>query len=481
MSPTTARPTGRRHRVLATAVALTLGLGTTLASALSHAPAAQAAAHTPSVLPAADQPTQWWYSAMGYDELHKYGTGKGITVAMIDVPIDPNVPELKGKVASVKTLCSDQSVATARDASADHATNVASLIVGTGRGNGGPGVRGIAPDATLRYYAIGKGANDICNNSVDQTMGQTVDQAVKDGAKIISISLSGQFNQPFFIEALARAERAGVIVVAGADDEGGVYYPALANGVVSVNFVDRHGKLDPDAAHGTQSAGEVDIAAPGTNMLMGAHQGARWVSGACTCSGSSLATPLVAGGLAAVWSHFPQATGNQILQMMVNTPGMKQGTTSHGTRGWVYDFRRVGSGFPAVKQSGGGFGWGIFDPADMMYRQYQQFPDVNPVLEVSNADTVLPTWSQVTGKPLPGQGATATATATGTASATSSGAAKAPSATAGGGSSLPWLLGGVVILLVVAGGVAMVVVRGRSRQAPAEEKTLEGSSHGSGI
>ncbi|MGN6635599.1 MAG: S8 family peptidase [Oryzihumus sp.] len=479
MSLTTTRPTGRLRRALATAAALMLGLGATVASALSQAPTAQAAAPVPAALPAADQPSQWWYSAMGYDELHKYGTGKGITVAMIDLPIDPDVPELKGKLASVKTLCPDKRLATARDASADHATNVASLIVGTGRGNGGPGVRGIAPDATLRSYAIGKNDNDICNNSVDQTMGQTVDQAVKDGAKIISISLSGQFNQPYFIDSLARAERAGVIVVAGTDDQGGVYYPALANGVVSVNFVDRHGKLDPDAAHGTKSAGEVDIAAPGTNMLMGSHRGGLWVSGTCPCSGSSLATPLVAGGLAAVWSHFPQATSNQILQMMVNTPGLKRGKAAAGTSGWFYDFRRVGSGFPGVKQSGSGFGWGIFDPADMMYRQYQQFPDMNPVLEVSNADTVLPTWSQVTGKPLPGQGASATAT--GTPSTASGGAAaKAPSSTEGGRSSLPWVLGGVVIVLLASGGVALAARRGRGRQTLAEERTLEGSSHGSG-
>jgi len=187
----------------------------------------------------------------------------------------------------------------------------------------------------------------------------------------------------------------------------------------------------------------------------------------------------VAGGLAAVWSHFPQATSNQILQMMVNTPGLKRGKAANGSSGWFYDFRRVGSGFPGVKQSGSGFGWGIFDPADMMYRQYQQFPDVNPVLEVSNADTVLPTWSQVTGKPLPGQGASATAT--GTPSTASGGAAaKAPSSTGGGGSSLPWVLGGVVIVLLASGGVALAARRGRGRQTPAEEKTLEGSSHGSG-
>ena len=479
MSPTTALPTGRRRRALATVAALTLGLGTTLASALFHAPAAQAAVHAPTALSAADQPTQWWYDAMGYDELHRYGTGKGITVAVIDTAIDPDVPELKGKLASVKTLCPDNSVATGTGAAADHATNVASLIVGTGRGSGGPGVRGIAPDATLRFYALGRGDNDVCNNSVDQTMAQTLDQAVKDGAKIVSISLDGGFNQPMFIGALARAERAGVIVVSGTDDQGGVDYPALANGVVSVNFVDRHAKLDPLAAHGSKSAGLVDIAAPGTNMLMGSHRAGRWVSGTCPCRGSSLATPLVAGGLAAVWSHFPQATGNQLLQMMVNTPGLKRGTLANGSSGWVYGFRRVGTGFPGVKQSGGGFGWGIFDPADMMYRQPAQFPDVNPVLEVSNEAKVLPTWSQVTGKPLPGQGATATGT--GTPSASSNSAAQTPHSAGSGGSPLPWVLGGVAIVLVAAGGMAMAARRGRSRQTPAEEKALEGSSHGSGI
>jgi len=479
VSPTTARPTGSRRRALATAAALTLGLATTVASALSQVPAAQAATHAPAGLSAADQPTQWWYDAMGYDELHRYGTGKGITVAVIDTSIDPDAPELKGKLASVETLCPDKRVATARGSSADHATNIASLIVGTGRGSGGPGVRGIAPDATLRFYALGRGDNDVCNNSVDQTMAQTMDRAVKDGAKIISISLDGGFNQPLFIDALARAERAGVIVVSGTDDQGGVDYPALANGVVSVNFVDRHAKLDPLAAHGTRSTGLVDIAAPGTNMLMGSHRGGRWVSGTCPCRGSSFATPLVAGGLAAVWSHFPQATGNQLLQMMVNTPGLKRGTASSGGSGWVYGFRRVGTGFPGVKQSGGGFGWGIFDPADMMYRQPAQFPDVNPVLEMSNDDKVLPTWSQVTGKPLPGQGSTTTAT--GTASATSNGAATAPHSADGRGSTVVWVLGGVVLVLVAAGGVAMAVRRGRSRQAPVEEKTLEGSSHGSGI
>ena len=48
---------------------------------------------------------QWWRTAMGVDELNRSGAGKGVTVALIDGPIDSSVPELKGRVASSTTEC----------------------------------------------------------------------------------------------------------------------------------------------------------------------------------------------------------------------------------------------------------------------------------------------------------------------------------------------------------------------------------------
>ena len=472
MTTTTARSRWSRGAVV-------LGLAASLAVGLVPAAAATPAqaGSSPSRLAAKDTPSTWWYDAMGYDEIHRGGTGRGITVAVIDGPLDPDVPEIKGKVASVRTLCFDRTAATANDSRADHATNIVALIVGTGRGAGGPGVRGIAPDATLRHYSLGKDEKDICGNSLDQLSQQTLDQAVKDGARIVSISEAGSFNGPLFTAALARAQRAGVIIVAGTDDHHRtVDYPARSNGVVAVNHVDRHGKLDPYAATGPASAGKVDIAAPGTDMLMGQHSGHTWVSGRSGWSGSSFATPLVAGGLAAVWSSFPKATANQVLQMMVNTPGLKRGKDAQGKPGWFYAFRRVGSGFPGVKQSGGGFGWGIFDPADMMRRDPAQFPDVNPVLEMSNSDDVQPTWSEVTGKPLPTQGAGGAST-TATPSTAPAGS-PAPRANDGDSSPLPWVLGGAAALVLVAGGAVMALRRGRGGAEPTTTKTLEGSSHG---
>ena len=428
---------------------------------------AAASAAPPVALPSADQPSTWWYSAMGYDELHKYGTGKGITVAVLDDQVDPAAPELSGRLASVKSFCDKGTPATGTSADADHGTNVASMIVGTGKGTDGrPGVRGIAPDATLRYYTIGVRDNEECAVAgYDDLTARALDQAVKDGANVVSMSFSGSFDGAKFIAAVARAQRAGVILVSGTDDHGSVDYPALANGVVSVNYVDRQGKLGPGAAQGASNAGFIDIAAPGVGMLLGSHVGGRWKTASYHAYGSSLATPLVAGGLAAVWSHFPKATGNQLLQMMVNTPGLKKGTDSAGEPAWLYGFRREGSGFPAVENSRGGYGWGIFDPTDMMYRHYTQFPDTNPMLVKSNDPALKPTWSQVTGQALPGQAAGATATTSSSPAVAGETEASAPKASRGSSfGALPWVLGGLLVL-VVAGGAVVAVTRRRGRPA----------------
>lgn len=451
------------------AAASTPGQGLTAAQATTAAPADTAA-----------PPSTWWYSAMGYDELHRYGTGKGITVAVLDDQVDPDVPELKGRLASVKTFCDKGTAPTASDTNADHGTNVASMIVGTGQGTDGrDGVRGIAPDATLRYYTVAVRDNEECSLAgQDDLMARTLDQAVKDGAKIVSMSFDGTFFREKFIAAVARAQRAGVILVSGTDDHGSVGYPALANGVVSVNYVDRRGKLGPGAAQGASNAGFVDIAAPGVGMLLGSHVGGGWKTASYQANGSSLATPLVSGGLAAVWSHFPRATANQLLQMMVHTPGLKKGTDQAGNPAWVYGFRRVGSSFPAVQNSNGGYGWGIFDPADMMYRHYQQFPDTNPMLVKSNDPALKPTWSQVTGQPLPGQSASATAPSGSPATAPAGKSAAHP--TKAGGSVLPWVAVGVLVVLLVAGGAAVALRGRRGANAPTENRQLEGSSHGAG-
>ena len=181
-------------------------------------------------------PGGWWWDAMGVDELQRAGTGKGVTVAVIDTPIDPDVPELAGKVARSSSPCLADGGGTmsprSSGAEAEHGTTMAAIIGGTGKGSGpgGTGIRGIAPDATLLHYAVsypnpdregdlacgitGPGYDELAEGII-----ASIRAAVADGADIINLSVVSDYDADYG-PALLEAYRAGTIVVAGTDNAG---------------------------------------------------------------------------------------------------------------------------------------------------------------------------------------------------------------------------------------------------------------------
>ena len=344
---------------------------------------------------------QWWRTAMGVDELNRAGAGQGVTVAVIDGPIDPSVPELEGRVAASTTECltktGGRQSATAKGAAADHATSMASLIVGSGKGTaaGGRGIAGIAPRATLRHYAVlyadtTDGGRDGCRldvSGLDQSGEATagaIRQAVKDGAKVLSISLSVDYDSEL-VGALLDAYKAGAIVVGSTNnDTKNVYWPGIGNGVVTVTHVDANGNLDSSAL---RKSPLLDFAAPGSKVASGASGSSGWRSDVIA-DGASQATAITAGGLAAVWSAHPDATGNQVLQAARQAVGMRAKNGKYFT--W---FRRVGSNLPVGTGKTESYGFGIFAPADAVKLDVESLPDTNPM--VVDKGVVEPTAEEI--------------------------------------------------------------------------------------
>lgn len=186
----------------------------------------------------------WWYTALKLAENHKISTGKGVTIAPIDSPIDPTVPELKGQdVVPVTNVCGGKATATGEFA--DHGTRMAVNIVGSGRGTvNGVGVAGIAPDATVRVYADDAAPAEglQCEADLGIANAAAIDAAIGDGARIISYAQGSQMERPQVTAAVRRALAAGVVVVAAAGqapDDPSVLYPAAIPGVIAVAAVDR--------------------------------------------------------------------------------------------------------------------------------------------------------------------------------------------------------------------------------------------------
>ncbi len=162
-------------------------------------------------------------------------TGKGIKIAIIDTGIDYTHPDLGGcfgrecKVIGGYDLFNNDS-----DPMDDHShgTHVAGIAAGTGEG----GLKGISPDAKLLAYKVlsdkgGGWVKDIIKG---------INQAVYEGADIISMSLGGSWCDPYdgLSSVSNNAMKAGVIVVISAGNSGPkertVKSPGCASEVITV-------------------------------------------------------------------------------------------------------------------------------------------------------------------------------------------------------------------------------------------------------
>ncbi|UJP39878.1 S8 family peptidase [Cellulomonas palmilytica] len=330
------------------------------------------AAGVPAVAADADD-GMWYYTATRMADLHERTTGKGVQVAVVDTAIWPDAGDLAGTSVRVHepSFCADEVLgdplpAAQRTAGAAHGTNMTSLVVGTGKGqNGQPGILGVAPDADVWFYStlVGPDGEEACNpeavGDVKFAFGEAIDQAVTDGADIISISLSSNILLDYW--AVTRALHEGVIVVVALSDDPGQPHPGSFNGVVTVESAGPDGNVRPGSRPGA------DVIAPGESIR---HLDDDLSSYVLT-NGSSAATAFTAGALALVWSAYPEATGNQIIQTLIRNTDGQDHELYHD---------------PLA-------GYGIVNVRHMLEHDPTTYPDENPLLD-HDPDSI-PTYEQV--------------------------------------------------------------------------------------
>ncbi len=343
---TTNRASNRRRRLsFAGACAMTLALAAG-AIALPAAPA-----HAADPITAADQS---YFAYYHLDQARAKGyTGKGVTIALLDGEVDTSVPELAGATVIDKTPCTVTSSAYSKS----HGTAMASLLVSK--------EYGVAPDATLlsyrtKYVQEGDTAESDCRGHHGNSLYEPewlINQAITDGAQIISISASNGLTNDAMKWAIARANALGVIVVgpAGNDnEEETIDTYGKWSGVVSVSAIDTSGKR---AEYSSWGKG-VTVAAVGGPMIAHNYETNTNIS----TRGTSNATPLVAGFLALAKQKWPNATSNQLLQLLTHTARTDQG-------GWNKYI-----------------GYGGADPGAMVNTDPSQYPDENPIMDKGYTD-----------------------------------------------------------------------------------------------
>ena len=339
--------TNSTKRLLGVA-ASTLALATG-ATALPTGPA-----HAADPITAADQS----YFAYYYlSEARNMGLrGKGVTIALIDGEVDTTAPELAKTNITDKTPCT----VTSSTFSRMHGTAMASIIASD--------AYGVAPDATILSYRMffpnqGDTSEKDCDDpfGVDKdTYASLMNHAMNDGATIINMSVSSDEHLDSLKWAVARAISQGVIVV-GAAGNTGRYSDQFAlswwSGVVGVGAIDTQGKVVDSSSSG---AGLVS-AAVGTATVRDYSTGANTV-----VTGTSVSTALVSGFVALARQQWPQATPNQLLQLLVKTGLNPDHTWNQYT------------------------GYGGIDPGAMLNTDPTTLPDVNPLADKGNGSSPTP-------------------------------------------------------------------------------------------
>ena len=219
----------------------------------------------------------------------------GVVVAVIDSGVDVTHPDIAG----VNVVAPHNEIWNNTDVADDngHGTHVAGTIVA--RTNNGAGVAGIAPGSSLMPIKV---LDEFGMGFVSDVL-DGMDWARTHGADIINLSLGGTLepSQVALIQPTFTAARsAGILVVAASGNSGApiMEYPAGLHGVVSVGAVDQE---DLQADFSTFNRG-VDLTAPGVDILsttLGDYEEA---------SGTSMASPHVAGVAALIWSARPSLT-----------------------------------------------------------------------------------------------------------------------------------------------------------------------------
>lgn len=207
--------------------------------------------------------------------------GEDTSIAIIDTGVDVSHPDIENKIKSKFNMINKN-----RDVADEngHGTHVAGLLVGD--------LTGVAPEASLHVIKVlnkdGKGSIKNVMEGITHAMNLKVD--------VLCISLGLAYEIPLILkQRITEAYDAGVTIVSAVGNTGRPepFYPARMKEVIAV------GGLDSDLKIAQFSNGGYDVLAPSTNILSTYkdHNYAR-------CTGTSMASPLVAGAIALLKSHY---------------------------------------------------------------------------------------------------------------------------------------------------------------------------------
>ncbi|WP_189781218.1 S8 family peptidase [Streptomyces capitiformicae] len=304
-------------------------------------------------------------------------TGKGVTVAVLDSGVDETHPDLKGVEIAQKNFSESPDV---KDRFG-HGTHVASILAGSGAKSGGR-YKGVAPDVKLLDGKVL--ADDGLGETSDIVAG--MQWAVDQGAQVVNMSL-GSPDTPGVDPkeaAVARLSGKALFVVAAGnagDEPSTLGSPGSAPAALTVGAVDKQDRIADFSSRGPNADGspKPDITGPGVDITaaLTTQSDVPSSEGYVSQSGTSMASPHVAGAAALVLQQHPDWSGARLKALLTGSAKPNPLLNAHQQGAGRVDLERAATAVVVSEPGSLGFGMQAWPHADdkpvsktLTYRNY---------------------------------------------------------------------------------------------------------------
>lgn len=247
------------------------------------------------------------HAAAAWDFVPHQQVGEPVVVAVIDSGCNVYHEDLKDRLLTGYNVVYESTDVVDNF---NHGTAVCGLVAAAANDLGAVGAAGNF-DVKILPINVVKASGGISASHV----AKAIEYAMAQGADVINMSLGGKGENALEKAAVEKAIAAGIVVVSAAGNENGTsyYYPACYDNCISVGSCNAMGVIAQSSVHNDK----VTVTAPGSYIASTSNAGNDMYG--TSYSGTSFASPIVAGVCAMLKAVAPKLTAQQAKAILEKT------------------------------------------------------------------------------------------------------------------------------------------------------------------